>query len=116
MEKLQKSVVDVTVLSGEKQGINTVNLKSGKVVSIALYEDGTPSSSVNVKIEDAFGEELHPFVNFKNYKQSGGSYEDSFKPIQIPGNQEIVIKANAKENLTSDFSFQIVFNQELTIQ
>lgn len=116
MKKLQKSVVDVTVLSGASTGQNSVNLKSGKVVSMALYTNGEPSKPTNIKIEDAYGEELHPFVSYKNYAQTNGDYEASFKPIEIPGNQEIVIKANSKENQTADFNFQIVFNQELEIQ
>lgn len=115
MFKEQKSTVDVTVVSTSKTGENSVRLKSGKVVSIALYVDAAPSKPVNVKIEDENGEELHPAVSYKNYEQTGGAYLESFKPFQIDGNQEIFVKAYSKEAQTSDFSFQMIFNQEQDI-
>lgn len=116
MKKLQKSVVDITILSGAKTGENTVQLKSGNVVSCALYVDANPSKPVNVKIEDSHGEELHPSVSHKNYEQTNGDYETSFKPLDINGNQEISIVAKSKEAQTADFSFQIVFNQEVDLE
>lgn len=109
--KQQKTVVEVSILATESTGESRVKLKSGNVVSCALYENGDPSKPVNVKIEDSFGEEIHPFASHKNYKQTNGDYENSFKPIEIVGNQEIVVKARSAEAQTAKFTFQMIFNQ-----
>lgn len=116
MKKLQKSVVDITIANTENSGEARLKLKSGQVVSCAAYASGNPSKPVNVKIEDNFGEELHPFVSIDNYKQTGGGYDESFKPIDIVGNQEIVVKARSTEAQTSAFTFQMIFNQEEEIE
>ena len=112
MQKLVQTVVDVEILSGERKNDQTTpRLKSGTVVSIAFYPFSTPTSNVNVKLESNKGEELHPAVTYKNFvPNTGGSYNDAFKPILFPAGDNIEIYLTSKIDLTADFKGQFIFN------
>lgn len=112
MKKLLHSVANLTIATGHTETQTTLLLKRGQCLTVALYEENNPSSNVNVKLSNIQGEELHPSVTYKNYKPTNGNYNESMKSFIVHGGQEIDITATSKTALTSNFSFQMIFNIE----
>ena len=106
---LKHKVVNLTIPSGEDYKDAPIFLEEGNIVACALHTDNTPSSNVNVKIEDNKSDELHPYVTYKEYQPTNGNHFESRKPIHFSGGREIKVFAKSSTALTEDFNFQLIF-------
>lgn len=107
--KLKHKVVNLTIPAGDDYKDVALFLDEGKVIACALHTDNSPSSNVNVKLEDSNSNELHPFVSHKEYQPTNGNHFESRKSIHFSGGREVKVFAKSSNALTEEFNFQLIF-------
>jgi hypothetical protein len=106
---LKPKVINITVPVGSTPITKSIHIEAGQVVKCALFTDGVPESQVNVKIESDGGDELHPFVTYKEYEPTNGNHFESRKDLNFQGNTDIKVTAQPLGGLGRPFSFQMIF-------
>lgn len=106
---MKHSVRNLVIANGASTGSVSVDLKQGNVVACAIYPSATPSSPVDIKIEDTQGDEIHPFITYKDFAPGNGNYLESRKPLSVGKHKTVEVIAKASGNLTSEVVFQVVF-------
>ncbi len=106
---MEFSVINVTIPAGDNAEIGYEILEGGNVVAVALLTDDSPSEPVNVKINNANNDVIHPSVNYKEYIPTNGNHFESRKRMNFKGGSKVKVTANSVSNLTSAFTFQMLF-------
>jgi len=106
---MKHTVRNIVIENGQSTGSTSITLRHGEVVACAIYKSTTPSSPVDIKIEDSQGDELQPFMTYQDYEPGNGNYMESRKPLSIGDHKEIVVLAKSSEPLNSKVTFQIIF-------
>jgi hypothetical protein len=107
------SYKNITLPVGSDRVTEKISIKRGQVVACALLTSLTPSSPVDLQIQDDAGNDIHPMVSHLEYKPTNGAHKESRKEIFFEGNQDIVITAQSASNIVgSDFAFQMLFYVE----
>ena len=106
---MKHTVKNIVIEAGESTGSTPITLKAGNVVACAIYKSATPSSPVDIKIEDSQGDDLQPFMTFEDYVPGTGNYIESRKPLSTGKHKEIVVLARASQPLTEKVTFQMIF-------
>ena len=108
--KTKYSYKNITIPIGSNRVTETITIKRGQVVACALLTSLTPSSPVDVQIQDDAGNDIHPMVSHLEYKPTNGGHKESRKELFFEGNQDIKITAKSVSNIANaDFTFQMLF-------
>jgi len=109
MRKLEHRAVEVKILAGSKYANPLIPdmIGRGTVICASIFEDTAPSKKITIGLEDVNGSKLVPHTHRKDwFERNGGDYISSKKPIDLPVGQLKVV-AQATEDLTADYIFDL---------
>lgn len=107
--KKRFKAVNINVPSGQSSGLFTIDLEKGINKKIALLTNSNSNQNINISIKDDFGNDIHPFVNYKEFLPTNGGHEESRKELIFTAGNRVNIEVSCDENLTDDFKGQFLF-------
>ncbi len=104
--------VDIEIAQNSDAFSDSISLPEGKCLGLYILpiKNETPSTLVEVGVQDAQSGDVVSATDFRDYKHKGGGYFEGVKQLNFPTeNNRFFVNAHAKEALTEDFLAQLVF-------
>ncbi|WP_407268775.1 hypothetical protein [Tenacibaculum maritimum] len=106
---LKYKVINFSIPVGSTPVTKSIRIEKGQVEKCSLFTDDTPNTGVNIKIEENGGDDIHPYVTYKEFQPTNGNHLDSRKDLVFDGNRDINVIAMPMGDLEAPFNFQMIF-------
>lgn len=118
MKNLKYKTVAFKIEAGlSSKPVDSNRIPSGKIIGARLYLSGARPTDqlVNLTIRDSADNPVFDASSIEDWQpREGGSYIDSMKPLDLPGDTKYTLAFSSDEPLTADLKGQLVFVVEQT--